>query len=76
MIEVLLFASLKEQIKQDNIVIEKDRLFVSELKTYLKQQYELDVEDVMVAVNEEYIEEDIELTAGDKVAFIPPVSGG
>jgi len=31
---------------------------------------------LLVAVNEEYAEWDAELTDGDEVAFIPPVSGG
>ena len=33
-------------------------------------------EGVRVAVNEEFVTSDFRLTAGDVVAFIPPVSGG
>ncbi|MFD2213080.1 MULTISPECIES: molybdopterin converting factor subunit 1 [Bacillaceae] len=77
MIKVLLFAHLQEKIGTDNIVIEKNSLTVKELRDFVSQTYEVgSLENVMVAVNEEYaLEEDL-VQAGDTVAFIPPVSGG
>jgi sulfur-carrier protein len=77
MIKVLLFAHLQEQIGKNNIVIEKNSLTVKELRDYVSKTYEVgSLENVMIAINEEYaLEEDI-VQAGDTVAFIPPVSGG
>ena len=77
MIKVLLFAHLQEKIGKDNLVIEKNSLTVKELRDFVSQTYEVgSLENVMVAVNEEYaLDEDLVQT-GDTVAFIPPVSGG
>lgn len=35
-----------------------------------------DLQSIMIAVNSEYAKDDVELTAADEVALIPPVSGG
>ena len=76
------FACLKditntENDKFDNINI-KD---INELKKYivikypdLKKHIEQDV--LRVAVNQEYIVENISLNANDEIAIFPPVSGG
>ena len=37
---------------------------------------ELDDVSLRVAINQNYVTEDIELKNGDEVAFIPPVQGG
>ncbi|WP_456275312.1 molybdopterin converting factor subunit 1 [Bacillus sp. AK128] len=77
MIQVLLFANLKDQAGSEKLTIEATQLTVKELLQTLEEKYSLtSLEQVMVAVNEEYsVGEDI-VKSGDVVALIPPVSGG
>ena len=77
MIKVLLFAHLQEKVGQERINIEKNHATVKEIRDYMLSTYDVGtLENVMVAVNEEYaLDEDI-VKDGDVVAFIPPVSGG
>jgi molybdopterin synthase sulfur carrier subunit len=77
MINVLLFAHLKEQAGAEQITINEKLLTVKELLAVLQETYSLrNLEQVMVAVNEEYSTEDDTVKSGDTVALIPPVSGG
>lgn len=77
MIHILLFAHLQEIVGQDKITIEQAPLSIKELKQLVSTEYKLDnLENVMVAVNEEYAELDDIVKSGDTVALIPPVSGG
>jgi molybdopterin converting factor subunit 1 len=59
--------------------LEVDGLYsVAELRTWLKDNYiEMHkLSTYMVAVNEEYANDDQQLEKGDVLAIIPPVSGG
>lgn len=77
MIKVLLFAQLQEAVGESEITIEKPSMTVSEIKQYMKEEHKLHgLENAMVAINEEYADEAMEVKTGDTVAFIPPVSGG
>ncbi|AXI10372.1 molybdopterin converting factor subunit 1 [Oceanobacillus sp. 143] len=77
MITILLFAHLQESVGKDRIEFPIEQLTVKELKTALQQDYPLlELDHVMTAVNEEYARNESKVTAGDIVAFIPPVSGG
>ncbi len=77
MIRVLLFAHLQEKVGKESINIEKNTITVKDIREYMSLTYELgSLENVMVAVNEEYALDDDIVQAGDVVAFIPPVSGG
>lgn len=77
MIKILLFAELQEQVGTDQLELEKKQITVTELKDELKDLYQLsELDQVMAAINEEYAMDDDIITAGDTVAFIPPVSGG
>jgi len=77
MIKVLLFAHLQEKVGQESISIEKNFATVKEIRDEIMTTFDLgSLENVMVAVNEEYaLDEDV-VKSGDVVAFIPPVSGG
>lgn len=71
------FAELQESAGRDKVTVEADGVSVSELKSRLSSTYELNNLDyAMIAVNEEYSQEDTVVKSGDVVAFIPPVSGG
>lgn len=78
MIKVLLFAAFEEAVGQREVTLEETSLSVAQLKKKLASDYQglPSLEHVMIAVNEEYVEEDTIIKANDTVAIIPPVSGG
>ena len=77
MIKILLFAHLQEKAGSDQLTIDKEQTTIRDLKNILKETYQLiEFDQVMTAVNEEYVMDDEIAKAGDTVAFIPPVSGG
>lgn len=77
MITVLLFAHLQEEFGANELKIDGEHMTVAELKHLIEQKYQVTIsEQMMVAVNEEYANEDDNIQTGDVVALIPPVSGG
>ncbi|MBM6645133.1 molybdopterin converting factor subunit 1 [Bacillus sp. RIT 809] len=77
MIEVLLFANLQEEANKPALQIDYGNITVTELKDILVKEYNITISNqIMVAVNEEYANEDDIIQTGDVVAMIPPVSGG
>ncbi|KGX87739.1 molybdopterin converting factor subunit 1 [Pontibacillus litoralis] len=77
MVTVLLFAHLKEAVGEDRIKIDAAGETIATIKGMLQQQYGVQgLDDVMVAVNEEYATTNATVQDEDVVAFIPPVSGG
>ncbi|HHW39097.1 MAG TPA: MoaD/ThiS family protein [Bacillales bacterium] len=76
MINILLFAHLQEIVGKQCITWMELPITVGDLKQKVTEKYNLPLQSVMVAVNEEYAEDQLELKAGDVVALIPPVSGG
>ncbi|HDR7389392.1 molybdopterin converting factor subunit 1 [Bacillus toyonensis] len=77
MIEVLLFAHLQEEASKSVLQIDCENISVSELKEVLIKKYNVAISnEIMVAVNEEYANEDDIIQTVDVVAMIPPVSGG
>ena len=77
MIKVLFFAHLREEAGASSVDwngVGKTLLFSKEK---LANEYGLsNLENAMMAVNEEFESDDYVLKAGDTLAFIPPVSGG
>ncbi|ENH95935.1 Molybdopterin converting factor, subunit [Gracilibacillus halophilus YIM-C55.5] len=77
MITVLLFAQLQEEARTATLTINEDVLTVNQLKNQLINAYQLyQVNECMIAINEEYALDIDEIKPGDTVAVIPPVSGG
>ncbi|ACK62531.1 MULTISPECIES: molybdopterin converting factor subunit 1 [Bacillus] len=77
MIEVLLFAHLQEGASKPALHIDYENITVAELKEVLTKKYNIAISnEIMVAINEEYANEDDIIQIGDVVAMIPPVSGG
>lgn len=77
MIDVLLFAHLKDEAGESRLQLELGPVKVAALIDLLVKQYGLrSVDQVMVAINEVYAEADALVQPGDTVALIPPVSGG
>jgi sulfur-carrier protein len=75
-ITILFFAHLQEAIGKERMEFNSVPITVKELKNYLETEYNIDLQHVMVAVNEEYASENEYIHPGDTVALIPPVSGG
>lgn len=77
MIEVLLFAHLQEEVSKPALQIDCKNITVAELKKVLIKKYNVAISnEIMVAINEEYANEDDIIQTGDVIAIIPPVSGG
>jgi molybdopterin synthase sulfur carrier subunit len=77
MIQILCFAQFQEIVGQKSIFWHETPITAAVLKEKLQQQYGLpDLDHTMIAVNEEYADDDMEIKDGDTVALIPPVSGG
>ena len=78
MIELLFFAQMQEVVGTNKITIDASNISIKEIKEDYLATYDMDdlLDQAMVAVNEEYAEEDTIISSGDVVAFIPPVSGG
>ena len=78
MIELLFFAQLQEVVGSNKLTIDANNISIEEIKDQYLSKYDMDaiLDQAMVAVNEEYSKEDVIVSSGDVVAFIPPVSGG
>ncbi|HDR4559258.1 molybdopterin converting factor subunit 1 [Bacillus cereus] len=77
MIEVLLFAYLQEEVSTPALHIDCENITVAELKEVLIKKYNVAISsEIMIAINEEYAQEDDIIQTGDVIAMIPPVSGG
>ncbi|HDR7001505.1 molybdopterin converting factor subunit 1 [Bacillus cereus ATCC 10876] len=77
MIEVLLFTHLQEEVSKPALQIDCENITVAELKKVLIKKYNVAISnEIMVAINEEYANENDIIQTGDTVAMIPPVSGG
>ncbi|MDM7273890.1 molybdopterin converting factor subunit 1 [Sulfurihydrogenibium azorense] len=78
-VEVLYFSQVKDKVGKSSEIVDFNGNTVEDLINYLTKIYP-DIRDIlqksMVAVNENYAEKDSILKENDKVAIIPPVSGG
>jgi len=78
MVRILYFSLLREKIG----ITEEELEFegrVGELRRLLIEKYpqaSTIIESVKFAVNEEYVDDDFIISEGDRIALIPPVSGG
>lgn len=79
-VKVLFFAHLKELSGVDKASIPTHKAIrVAELKQLLRERFPIldeRLKNVLVAVNQQYAEDDDLIQPGDEVAFFPPVSGG
>jgi len=78
-LNILLFGIAKEIVGQQKLSLElAEPATVPILMEKLRQDYPQfnELQSLMIAVNNEYAEEDQMLHAKDEIALIPPVSGG
>ena len=84
MVDVLFFASLREQLTVDREQLELDDEVktISDLKQLLSQRGGLWSElftrqqGLLCSVNQQMADDDAKIKSGDEVAFFPPVTGG
>lgn len=81
MIKLLFFAQVRELTGTDRLELENRYSTVEELRDALSQRGErsalaLDHKKLLFAVNHTFVQSDHPLTAGDEIAFFPPVTGG
>ncbi|HET7629698.1 MAG TPA: MoaD/ThiS family protein [Bacillales bacterium] len=78
MVQLLLFAGLREKAGTGTIPWNEVPISVGELKQRLREHYfdGSSIDGIMIAVNEQYAHDETEIRDGDTVALIPPVSGG
>lgn len=79
-IRVMLFAQLRELAGTDTLEIDGDEIMsVGEIKKRLYEKFPQLREAMgraLCAVNEEYARDEVLVREGDRIALIPPVSGG
>ena len=74
---IKLFASLKEKYGSSDLVIKNSEIkTIKELKTFIINNFDLEVENCMFACNLEYVDENFKLKNVKEISIIPPVSGG
>jgi len=78
-INMLAFGIAKDIVGGSQLqLLVKNDMTVAELKQLLAKQYPpfSDLASLMIAVNNEYAQDNTVLKSTDEVALIPPVSGG
>jgi sulfur-carrier protein len=76
-VSVKYFASLRELMGEASSVIDiEENSSVSELWQSIIESKNIVFDNVMMAVNMEYVKSEHQLKSGDEVAFFPPVVGG
>ena len=77
-IKIIYFAGLREAVELDEeiIVLPKGAL-PSDAQKLLNEKYDLNIDtNLKVAINDQFSDWDKELSNGDRLVFIPPVTGG
>ena len=76
MVNVLFFASLREQIGQAKVELEwQEGMTASGLWQQVAGDDGIE-ESTLIACNQEYCQADKVVADGDEIAFFPPVTGG
>jgi sulfur-carrier protein len=76
-VSVKYFASLRELMGEASSIVElEDGSSVNELWQSVIETKNVEFDNVMMAVNMEYVKPEHQLSSGDEVAFFPPVTGG
>jgi molybdopterin synthase sulfur carrier subunit len=76
-VSVKYFASLRELVGEASSVVDiEESTSVGELWKSIIEAKNVEFDNVMMAVNMEYVKSEYQLKSGDEVAFFPPVTGG
>jgi molybdopterin converting factor subunit 1 len=76
--KIIAFGITKELLGGRDASIEINGETVGALRTALNERYPqlLNLRSLLIAVNNDYADEDVVLSSSDEIALIPPVSGG
>lgn len=78
--EIACFGIAKDIVAANSLEIDtkEQPRTVGELRIWLLERYPAfqDLRHYMIAVNQEYAEDEVALSANDEIVIIPPVSGG
>ena len=76
-VSVKYFASLRELIGEASSIVDiEESMSVDDLWQSILKSKNIEFDNVMMAVNMEYVKPEQLLKADDEVAFFPPVTGG
>ena len=81
-VTVRFFASLRETVDLDAVELALHEPTLASVRAQLAKRLSndqiaaLNTEGVRVAVNQTIVQGDTDLTSGDEIAFLPPVTGG
>lgn len=79
MMVIKCFGIARDIFKSDELIVEDpDVKTVSDLRSHLnnKNQQLCSINSYLIAVNQEYAEDELLINDLDEIAIIPPVSGG
>jgi len=78
MMNVLLFAGLKEKIGNNRVTLPvEETITAGELRNLIYEKFPQVAGDVFqIACNESFVKETHLISTADEVALVPPVSGG
>jgi molybdopterin converting factor subunit 1 len=76
--KIIAFGITKDLLGGREASIEINGQTVGALRTALNERYPqlLNLRSLLIAVNNDYADEDVVLSHSDEIALIPPVSGG
>jgi len=78
-VKIKCFSQVKYALGKNEIIMDLENGSTTvDLEQMIREQGKDKLNDVSlrVAVNQKYVQDEIELKDGDEVAFIPPVQGG
>ncbi len=80
-LKIKLFAGLREHINKDNITIaiNKSSVRVKDVKAFMSEKYP-EIKQLLkktrVAVDSEFVDDNVLIDKNNEIALIPPVAGG
>lgn len=76
-VTALLFAQFRQEAGRDRLELDlPDSATVRTVAERLERELDLDLRGALCAVDEQYSDPGHVLSGGERVAFLPPVSGG
>ena len=74
---IKLYASIKEKLGKDQIIIESDSLKnIEDIINYFSKNFDIDISNCMFASDLNYVNKDFKIKPNQEISVIPPVSGG
>ncbi len=75
-IKVLFFASLRERLKQSSVQLSIEQTLTA-AEVWQRSTGEAVIPaNILIALNQAYVQADALVNNGDEIAFFPPVTGG